>query len=98
MFDTRAKTFKEWKIGPRFSTPYTASTPDAKERVYLPSNTCDCLFRVDTKNGQVMEFAMPAPINSFDAKRVSWDPTSKIPSLMFANTRNAQLMRIEVLD
>ena len=98
MFDTRAKTFKEWKIGPRFSTPYTASTPDAKERVYLPSNTCDCVFRVDTKNGQVMEFAMPSPINSFDAKRVSWDPTSKIPALMFANTRNAQLMRIEVLD
>ena len=98
MFDTTTKTFKEWKVGPRFSTPYTTSTPDAKERVYLPSNTCDCIFRVDTKSGQVLEIAMPSPINSFDAKRVSWDPTSKIPSLMFANTRNAQMMRVEILD
>jgi virginiamycin B lyase len=98
MFDTNTRTFKEWKIGPRFSTPYTSSTPDPKERVYLPSNTCDCFFRVDTKSGQVLEFAMPAPVNSFDAKRVSWDPTSKVPALMFANTRNAQLVRMEVLD
>jgi virginiamycin B lyase len=98
MFDTNTKTFKEWKVGPRFSTPYTASTPDAKERVYLPSNTCDCIFRVDTKNGQVMEIPMPSPVNSFDAKRVSWDPTTKKPVLLFANTRNAQLMRLEVLD
>jgi streptogramin lyase len=98
MFDTNTKTFKEWKVGPRFSTPYTASTPDAKERVYLPSNTCDCIFRVDTKSGQVLEIPMPSPVNSFDAKRVSWDPTTKRPVLMFANTRNAQLMRLEVLD
>ncbi len=98
MFDTKSRTFKEWKVGPRFSTPYTASTPDAKERVYLPSNTCDCIFRVDTKSGAVLEIPMPAPFNSFDAKRVSWDPTSKRPALMFANTRNAQLVRLEVLD
>lgn len=98
MFDTKTRTFKEWKVGPRFSTPYTSSTPDPKERVYLPSNTCDCIFRVDTRSGQVLEIPMPAPVNSFDAKRVSWDPTSKIPALMFANTRNAQLVRLEVLD
>jgi virginiamycin B lyase len=98
MFDTNTKTFKEWKVGPRFSTPYTSSTPDPKERVYLPSNTCDCIFRVDTKSGQVIEIAMPSPVNSFDAKRVSWDTTSKTPALMFANTRNAQMMRVEILD
>ena len=98
MFDTKARTFKEWKVGPRFSTPYTSSTPDAKERVYLPSNTCDCIYRVDTKSGQVLEIPMPSPVNSFDAKRVSWDPTSKTPALMFANTRNAQIMRVEALD
>jgi len=66
--------------------------------VYLPSNTCDCIFRVDTKNGTVLEIPMPSPVNSFDAKRVSWDPTTKRPVLLFANTRNAQLMRLEVLD
>lgn len=98
MFDTKAKTFKEWKVGPRFSTPYTSSTPDAKERVYLPSNTCDCFFRVDTKSGQVVEIPMPSPFSSFDTKRVSWDPTSKNPALLFANTRNAQIMRLEALD
>ena len=98
MFDTTSKQFKEWKVGPKFSTPYTSSVPDAKERVYLPSNTCDCIFRVDTKSGQVLEIPMPSPVNSFDAKRVSWDPTSKTPALMFANTRNAQIMRVESLD
>jgi len=35
------------------------------------SNTCDCIFRVDTKNGTVLEIPMPSPVNSFDAKRVS---------------------------
>jgi streptogramin lyase len=98
MFDTKTKTFKEWKIGPRFSTPYTASLPDSKERVYLPSNTCDCIFRVDTKSGDVIEYPMPSPFNSFDAKKVAWDPTSKTPALFFANTRNAQIMRVEPLD
>jgi streptogramin lyase len=98
MFDTKAHTMQEWKLGPKYSTPYTATIPDATGRVYLPSNSCDCFFRVDTRSGEVVEYPMPGPPGSFDTKKVALDPTSTRPVLLFANTRNAQLMRVEPLE
>jgi virginiamycin B lyase len=98
MFDTKSHTMQEWKVGPKYSTPYTATIPDTNGRVYLPSNSCDCFFRVDTKSGEVIEYPMPGPPGSFDTKKVALDPTSASPVLLFANTRNAQLMRVEPME
>jgi virginiamycin B lyase len=99
MFDTRTNTYAgEWKLPRKYSTPYTASVPDANGYVYMPSNTCDCFFRVDTKSGEIIEYPMPGPPGIFDTKKVTIDPTSKTTVLLFANTRNGQVMRVEPLD
>jgi streptogramin lyase len=98
MFDTKTKKFSEWKLPYKYSQPYTSSVPDPSGRVYLPSHSCDCIFRVDPKNGEIVEYPMPGPPGGFDTKKVTWDPASKKPALLFANTRNGQVMRVEPLD
>lgn len=94
MFDTNTKTFKEWAT-PKWTAPYTASVPNKKGHVFAPSNSSDRVFRLDPKTGELLAYLMPTM--NFDSKEVSIDPVGGTAALM-ANTRNAQIVRIEPLD
>ena len=98
MFDTRNGTFSEWKVPLKYTTPYTATVPDARGYVYAPSNTSERLLRLDPKTGEVIEYPMPGGPGNFDTKKISFDPTTTRTVILFANTRNAQIMRVEPLD
>jgi virginiamycin B lyase len=98
MFDTRTGKMSEWKVPLKFTTPYTATVPDARGYVYAPSNTSERLLRLDPKTGEVVEYPMPGGPGNFDTKKISLDPTTKRTVILFANTRNAQIMRVEPLD
>jgi hypothetical protein len=41
---------------------------------------------------------MPNGPGNFDGKKINWDPTTKKKVLLFANTRNAEIMRVELPD
>ena len=41
---------------------------------------------------------MPNGPGNFDTKKMAFDPTTKKTVILFANTRNAQVMRVEILD
>lgn len=95
MFDTRSEKMTEWKVPIKYTTPYTATVPDANGYVYAPSNTSERLLRLDPKTGEVVEYPMPNAPGNFDAKKLSLDPTTKKTVIFFANIRNAEIMRVE---
>ncbi len=94
MFDTKTKTFTEWAT-PKWTAPYTASVPNKKGHVFAPSNSSDRVFRLDPKTGEILAYLMPTM--NFDTKEMSIDPVGGT-AVLFANTRNAQIMRVEPLD
>jgi streptogramin lyase len=95
MFDPKAEKITEWAL-PKYSTPYCSSAPDRKGFVYAPSNMSERVMRLDPKTGEVVEYLMPTEL---DTKEIQIDPTSGDRSvILFANKRNARLVRLEVLD
>jgi virginiamycin B lyase len=98
MLDTTTGKLTEWKMPTAYTTPYTATVPDKNGYVYSSSNTSERLLRLNPKTGEVVEFPMPNGPGNFDAKKMSFDPTTKKTVLLFANTRNAEIMRVELPD
>ena len=95
MLDTRTETFKEWPMPYKYMTPYTASAPDAKGRVYAPSNTSDRLVRLDPNTGETVTYLMPT--QDFDTKKIAIDPNDGT-TVWFANKRSARIVKVEPLD
>ena len=95
MFDTKTEQFKEWQLPHMYTTPYAASEPDKKGRVYASSNMTERVSRVDTATGEVVEYLMPT---DFDSKKITLDPTTDRPVVWMANTRNARIIRVEPLE
>lgn len=98
MLDTRTGKMNSWKMPTPFTTPYLATLPDKDGYVYSSSNTSERLLRLNPKTGDVVEFPMPNGPGNFDGKKINWDPTTKKKVLLFANTRNAEIMRVELPD
>jgi len=98
MLDTNTGRMTEWKMPTPYTTPYTATVPDKNGYVYSSSNTSERLLRLNPKTGEVVEFPMPSGPGNFDTKKMSFDPTTKKTVLLFANTRNAEIMRVELPD
>jgi len=98
MLDTRTGQMNTWKMPAPFTTPYLATLPDKDGYVYSSSNTSERLLRLNPKTGDVVEFPMPNGPGNFDGKKINWDPTTKKKVLLFANTRNAEIMRVELPD
>jgi streptogramin lyase len=98
MFDTRTEQFKEFKLPYRHSVPYTVSSPDAAGWVWASSSTADRIFRLNPKTGEVLEYLVPGLPGSFDAKKISHDPTTKRPVVWMENVRAARILKVEPLE
>lgn len=98
MLDTRSGKMSTWKMPTPYTTPYLSTLPDKDGYVYSSSNTSERLLRLNPKTGEVVEFPMPNGPGNFDGKKINWDPTTKKKVLLFANTRNAEIMRVELPD
>ncbi|MGE0447568.1 MAG: carboxypeptidase regulatory-like domain-containing protein [Vicinamibacterales bacterium] len=98
MLDTRTGRMSTWKMPTPYTTPYLSTLPDKDGYVYSASNTSERLLRLNPKTGEVVEFPMPNGAGNFDGKKINWDPTTKKKVLLFANTRNAEIMRVELPD
>ncbi|MGE3579078.1 MAG: carboxypeptidase regulatory-like domain-containing protein [Vicinamibacterales bacterium] len=94
MLDMKTDTIKEYAIPMKYFTPYTVSYPDARERVFAPSNTADRLARVDIKTGNVIMYLMPS--RDFDTKKLAIAKDGK--TVWFANKRSARVVKVEQLD
>ena len=94
MMDTKTGKGQRWEL-PTYTGPYTASHPDAKGRVYAPSNMAERLYRLDTKTNQVIAYQWPT---EFDTKKINQEPAKDRTILWFTNMRTARVSRVEVLD
>ena len=94
MLDTKTLEFQEWSTG-KWTGPYTVSMPDSSGHVFAASGASDRVHRLDPTTGEVIGYLMPTL--NFDAKQVVIDPVGGKAALM-ANTRNAQIIRVEPLD
>lgn len=98
MLDTNTGKMTEWPMPIAYSTPYNATVPDRNGYVYSASTAAELILRLNPKTGEVIEFPMPNGAGNFDVKKMAFDPTTKKPVLLFANTRNAEIMRVELPD
>jgi streptogramin lyase len=98
MFDTRTEKLTEWSMPTKYTAPYTASVPDSQGFIYSASHNAERLLRLNPKTGEVVEYPMPDGPGNFDTKKMSFDPVSKRTVIYFANTRNAEIFRVEFLD
>jgi streptogramin lyase len=94
MLDMKTDAVKEYAIPMKYFTPYTVSYPDARDRVFAPSNTADRLARVDIKTGNVIMYLMPS--RDFDTKKLAIAKDGK--TVWFANKRSARVVKVEQLD
>lgn len=94
MLDGKTEKFKEWKVK-EWTGPYTVSVPNKNGHVFAPSAASDRLYRLDPATGEILAYLMPTM--NFDSKQVAIDPVGG-KAAMFANTRNAQIVRVEPLD
>jgi streptogramin lyase len=94
LFDTRSEKSQRWDL-PRYSGPYTSSTPDPKGRVYAPSNMAERLYRLDPKTNEVIAYLWPT---EFDTKKITQVQGPNGPVLWFTNMRTARVSRVEILD
>ena len=95
MLDMKTDTIREYAMPIKYFTPYTVSYPDARERVFVSSNTTDRLARVDVKTGQTILYLMPT--RDFDTKKIAIDPKDG-KTVWFANKRSARVVKVEQLD
>ena len=94
-FDTRTKQHQRWDLPP-YSGPYTSSRPDAKGRVYAPSNMAERMYRLDPKTNEVVAYQWPT---EFDTKKITLvDNPNGTTTLWFTNMRTARVSRVEILD
>jgi streptogramin lyase len=95
MFDPKTEKITEWQM-PKYSTPYCSSVPDRNGHVYAPSNMSDRVMRLDSKTGEIIEYLMPTEL---DTKEIHIGPAlGNRSTILFANKRNARLVRLEVLE
>ena len=95
MLDLRTEQLQEWPLR-QYATPYTTSMPDMNGYVYAGSNMSDRVMRLDPRTGEVVEYLMPTEL---DTKEIHLDPSSSNrPVILFANVRNARVVRVEPLD
>jgi virginiamycin B lyase len=95
MFDSTTGKFTEFDPGIKWFAPYTASNSDKYGRAYAPSHSSDRLMRADSRTGEVVVYLMPT--QDFDAKQIRIDPVSGT-AVLFANKRNARVVKVEPLD
>jgi streptogramin lyase len=95
MFDIGTQKAQRWDM-PKYSGPYTSSTPDPKGRVYAPSNMAERLYRLDPKTGEVIAYLWPTEFHTKKITQVR--SASGNPVLWFTNMRTARVSRVEVLD
>src|SRR5262245_33939677 len=94
VFDTRSAKITEWNTPHKYTNPYTATGPDAKGYVYSPSHTSDRLLRLDPRTGEVIEYPMPGGPGNFATKKMRICPKTTRTAILFANSRNSQVMRV----
>src|SRR5439155_373661 len=62
VLDTKTGQFRDWAVGPRWSSPYDVMI-DKNEEAWTGSMITDQVTRLDTRTGQSVDYLLPRPTN-----------------------------------
>ncbi len=94
VLDTKTGQFRDWAVGPRWSSPYDVMI-DKNEEAWTGSMITDQVTRLDTKNGQFVDYLLPRPTN---IRRVHVDNSTTPVTFWVGSNHGASIVKLEPLD
>jgi len=94
MFDSKTEKIQKWKVSTPWSVPYQAVL-DKNGVVWTGSMFTDCIIRIDSNDGQAMEYLLPRETN---IQNLHVDNSSTPVTVWVGNTHGAAIDKIEPLD
>jgi virginiamycin B lyase len=94
MLDTKTGQFRDWAVGPRWSSPYDVMI-DKNEEAWTGSMITDQVTRLDTKTGQSVDYLLPRTTN---IRRVYVDNSTTPVTFWVGSNHGAAIVKLEPLD
>src|SRR6266545_543406 len=94
VLDTKTGQFRDWAVGPRWSSPYDV-TIDKNEEAWTGSMITDQVTRLDTRTGQLIDYLLPRKTN---IRRVFVDNSTTPVTFWVGNNHGASIVKLEPLD
>ncbi len=94
VLDTKTGQFRDWAVGPRWSSPYDV-TIDRNEEAWTGSMITDQVTRLDTKTGKSVDYLLPRTTN---IRRVFVDNSTTPVTFWVGSNHGASIVRLETLD
>jgi streptogramin lyase len=94
MFDTKTEKFQEWEVPTPWTGPYDVAI-DKNGEAWTGSMLNDRIVRLNTKNGQMVEYLLPRFTN---IRRVFVDNSTTPVSFWVGSNHGASLIKLEPLD
>jgi len=94
VLDTKTGQFRDWAVGPRWSSPYDVMI-DKNEEAWTGSMITDFVTRVDTKSGQSVNYLLPRTTN---IRRVFVDNSTTPVTFWVGSNHGASIVKLEPLE
>jgi len=94
MLDTKTGQFKEWPVGPRWSSPYDVAL-DKNEQAWTGSMIDDQVTRLDTKTRATVQYLLPRKTN---IRRVFVDNSTTPVTFWVGSNHGASIVKLEPLE
>ena len=94
VLDTKTGQFRDWAVGPRWSSPYDV-TIDRNEEAWTGSMITDRVTRLDTKSGQSVDYLLPRTTN---IRHVFVDNSTTPVTFWVGSNHGASIVKLEPLD
>src|SRR2546425_6099583 len=94
MLDTKTGQFRDWAVGPRWSSPYDVMI-DKNDEAWTGSMITDQVTRLDTRTGPSVEYLLPRPTN---IRRVYVDNSTTPVTFWVGSNHGASIVKVEPLD
>jgi virginiamycin B lyase len=94
VLDTKTGQFRDWAVGPRWSSPYDVMI-DKNENAWTGSMITDQVTRLDTKTGASVDYLLPRTTN---IRRVYVDNSTTPVTFWVGSNHGASIVKLEPLD
>ena len=94
MLDTKTGQFKDWQVGPRWSSPYDVAL-DKNEEAWTGSMIDDHVTRLDTRTGTMVQYLLPRTTN---IRRVHVDNSTTPVTFWVGSNHGASIVKLEPLE
>ena len=95
MFDPKTRAIKEWRLPIPWSQPYDVVSSKGGAEAWTGSMNTDFVSRLNTSNGDVVDYLLPRPTN---IRRVFVEEKDGKQALWVGSNHGASVVKVEPLD